>query len=1014
MLNTKYIINSADVSPYLNFELSYGSLNLIGQSATFVGSRRADSVYVSEGMSVDFTRSGFGADLIYLTGSWVDYTKTYTDQTLILTRSTASGPEFITVAAIAANSSDDFLVFHDGSIGATAAKVAVQTSVVMPALDTDRVSTAPVIPNLGAVVVKAIAQDNSTTTMGFGAGVHLVIVGGRGVDVVYIKDGSDVDATRLGFGQDLIYLRGSWADYTKVATEQTLSFTRTIGGVQEKVVVAGMPGSGNDQLVFFDGATKSNEARLEFSANPTVALSAIMGYNKSLITPGVDISIQVPTLGLSSNGGIHEDLAITNTREFTVSGLEVFDAVALTSGADHIEYRLDQSIDWATVVVNAVSTTFSFALSDLLVDGLHTVYVREIDIAGNTSAIIHQQILLDTVNSGALSITNENNRRALYLSQAITNSKTFSIAGLENANAEMGISGFNHLEYQLDNQYGQWISAPDAVQSISLGADVVDGAHAIYVREIDHAGNVSSVVNQQFILDTTATTLSISMANADDLANPNHFTKSIAFSVGGVEQSDVAHGVSGFDHFEYRLDSSEVWLSANSGETNLSFSGPILDGMHSISFRQVDAVGNISQSVSNSFVLDTTVATPTISFNADGVSGATFAVSSLEAQDITHGASGFKNLVYQVDESTWVTGAIGATSFTLDGLAKGKHSLNLFEVDLAGNTSAITSLSFTHDPAWSTTSGWGEASVLGAMNLIGGTSYTSSTAPYGTASQLTSMDFSKAWSLGYTGKDIVIADIDTGIDLTNNALMGNITRYQGGSLDWNFINSTADVQDDHGHGSFTAGELVARPSLTPYSNSTGTYFIEGGAYDAQLMVLKTQGADGTGSYSNLVSAIYYAVDHGANVINLSLGFDGYQYDLPELRAAVQYASDHNVVACMSSGNKTYSIPDPPARYASSIECAIAVGASKLTGAVYSSAYFSNLAGADTPYNYINTLGVDIAGFGLHGDAALWKGTSMAAPLIAAEIAVLESMHSGWTAAQIVQAVMLSATPFAGV
>lgn len=50
MAKIKYIIGSSDSLPYLDFELSYGSLNLVGQNITFVGSRRADSVYVSEGL----------------------------------------------------------------------------------------------------------------------------------------------------------------------------------------------------------------------------------------------------------------------------------------------------------------------------------------------------------------------------------------------------------------------------------------------------------------------------------------------------------------------------------------------------------------------------------------------------------------------------------------------------------------------------------------------------------------------------------------------------------------------------------------------------------------------------------------------------------------------------------------------------------------------------------------------------------------------------------------------------
>ena len=299
---------------------------------------------------------------------------------------------------------------------------------------------------------------------------------------------------------------------------------------------------------------------------------------------------------------------------------------------------------------------------------------------------------------------------------------------------------------------------------------------------------------------------------------------------------------------------------------------------------------------------------------------------------------------------------------------------------------------------WSSTSGWGESNVLSALDLVLGKTLTAVTAPKGTASDLQSMGFQNAWAQGDTGKGIVIADIDTGLDLMNSVLMSGISLYKNGAANYNFVANNSNVQDDNGHGTCTASELVAGPNV-----GNG---VEGGAYGAQLMVLKALNAQGSGSDANIISAIDYAVNNGANVINMSLG--GTTPDA-QIEAAVQYASSHGVVVCMAAGNSGASTPDYPAAYAQSITDAIAVGASQVSGSTYSMASFSNQAGSTSAYNFIDALGVGIVGYGLNNTLYSWSGTSMATPLIAAEIADLESANTGLSSYQIVQDVMQAAS-----
>ncbi len=297
---------------------------------------------------------------------------------------------------------------------------------------------------------------------------------------------------------------------------------------------------------------------------------------------------------------------------------------------------------------------------------------------------------------------------------------------------------------------------------------------------------------------------------------------------------------------------------------------------------------------------------------------------------------------------------------------------------------------------WNNVSGWGQADVSSALeHMLGQTEQSSAEQASGPVPwYLQSMGFQKAWTGGFTGQGIVIADIDTGIDLSNTRLMQDIKL---SAYSKNFIEHNTNIQDDNGHGTVTAAELVA--------SSDAGIGIQGGAFGAELMVLKALGADGTGSHTDISDAMVYAVDHGAQVINLSLG-----QTLPNqsLQNALQYASDHGVVVVAAAGNQGTVMPEFPAAYAKNMPDVIAVGASQWVNDGYALAPFSNHSGGSTAYNFVDALGVGITATDLDGSTHDWNGTSMAAPWVAAEVAVLASTQSGWSAAQIVQEIMQSA------
>lgn len=204
--------------------------------------------------------------------------------------------------------------------------------------------------------------------------------------------------------------------------------------------------------------------------------------------------------------------------------------------------------------------------------------------------------------------------------------------------------------------------------------------------------------------------------------------------------------------------------------------------------------------------------------------------------------------------------------------------------------------------------------------------------PFAQNSQVfASTNTAKAWDLS-TGKTTVVADIDTGFALehedlkdawyTNAGEQGMTTTSdacwtgsaedrttngcdddQNGYVDdwrgWNFIeidnNPQAGRQDPNGqavsHGTETAG-LIGAVS----NNGLGTASFN---WHTKIMPLQALDDYGSGYTSDIIAAIYYAVDNGASIINMSLG--GYQSD-PYMNTAIKYAYDHDVVVIAAAGN----------------------------------------------------------------------------------------------------------------
>lgn len=224
---------------------------------------------------------------------------------------------------------------------------------------------------------------------------------------------------------------------------------------------------------------------------------------------------------------------------------------------------------------------------------------------------------------------------------------------------------------------------------------------------------------------------------------------------------------------------------------------------------------------------------------------------------------------------------------------------------------------------------------------------------------LTSIRAPQGWDLSTGSSSITIAILDSGVDLGHVDLAGKLV---GG---YDFVNTDFIPQDDYGHGTHVAGIAAASGN-----NGAG---IAGVSWGARIMPLKVLNSSGGGSYSNVAAGIVWAVDHGAQVINLSLG--GASPSLV-LQNAVIYAYNHNVLMAASAGNTGSAFVLYPARYPQ----VMAVGASNMSN---QPASFSNY-GAEVD---IAAPGENIYSLWL-GGYLIQSGTSMSAPHVSGLAAVL--------------------------
>ncbi|HWB54659.1 MAG TPA: S8 family peptidase [Tepidisphaeraceae bacterium] len=294
----------------------------------------------------------------------------------------------------------------------------------------------------------------------------------------------------------------------------------------------------------------------------------------------------------------------------------------------------------------------------------------------------------------------------------------------------------------------------------------------------------------------------------------------------------------------------------------------------------------------------------------------------------------------------------------------------------------------------------------------------------------------EAWTVSTGSKNVVVAVLDTGVDITHPDLVNNIwtnpTDVANNGLDddgngyiddihgWNTIDNNNDVNDDNGHGTNVAGIIGAQGN-----NGIG---IAGVNWNISMIPVKVLDANGAGTTASIIAGLRYITNlknlwissggtEGANITaaNLSLGGETFPYDTIDARA-YQMAGKAGIIIVAAAGNGTNDDGIPvnldntfgfPGKYSLNLPNVITVAATDNTGQL---SLFSNYGAQSVQIAAPGESIWSTYPIGLNGNQdgyAEMSGTSQATPHVTGVIALMASLEPTATASQLKQALFSS-------
>ncbi|ASD63287.1 hypothetical protein [Bdellovibrio bacteriovorus] len=420
------------------------------------------------------------------------------------------------------------------------------------------------------------------------------------------------------------------------------------------------------------------------SATFELAASDVGGSLVSVYQCSIDNAAFADCPGLSSY------VVTAGTHNFRARAL---DGAGNISGLQSYTWTVDTAAPVTTIsakpptLTNAMTASFSFSATDSgggsiasyfceldgagfsacssgksysgLLDGGHIFKVRARDTAGNDGVAVSYSWTINT--STPMASISHNPEPITKLTTA-----SFEFAAVPPP-------GGSIVGYQCSLNGGTWAACSSPKNYSALSA----GSQQFSVRSVDNNSNVSTAAVYNWLIDTTAPVLSVSSAPAP-LVNSTE----AQFVFAGTDS-----GGAGLDYYLCQLDGGP--FGACVSPKNFS---NLAAGAHSFNVKAVDAAGNESAVQSKSWTVDVTAPTLTLNTFPTSVTNLTTASFTFAASDV--GGGTVAGYTCRLDTAAAASCASGVS---FSSLTAGTHTFEVFAVDSVGNTSEVTSYTWTVD-----------------------------------------------------------------------------------------------------------------------------------------------------------------------------------------------------------------------------------------------------------------------------------------------------------------------------
>ncbi len=259
---------------------------------------------------------------------------------------------------------------------------------------------------------------------------------------------------------------------------------------------------------------------------------------------------------------------------------------------------------------------------------------------------------------------------------------------------------------------------------------------------------------------------------------------------------------------------------------------------------------------------------------------------------------------------------------------------------------------------------------------------------HGKQQNLNAVRLPYAWNVVKNTSSQVIAVLDTGVDTHHEDLVGHLT------TSYDAVVPGRTMTDIEGHGTMVAGIAAA--------NTNNTIGVAGAAWSGKIMPVKVFRTDGYAYDSEIARGVRWAADHGARIINLSLG--GKAPDGTIMHDAIIYATSKGVLVVAAAGNSGDATPHYPAAFPE----VLAVGATDNTGALTDFSTSGDWVDVSAPGFQITSTFFYTQDPAYHDYYATGDGTSFSSPLVAGIAAIVRTRFPSLTPAQVIARIKASA------